>query len=97
MHVSRPDLIKNELLHTFGLYNAIVVAKDGTRIHWNNALEFAREVEPLDWPVVDISEYPDIQKAVEDFLQKPRRMFTPPQSCPDRPDGWVPLAELPAN
>jgi hypothetical protein len=59
----------NELLHTFGLYNAIVIAKDGTRVHWNNALEFAREVEPLDWPVVDISEYPDIQKAVEDFLQ----------------------------
>ena len=86
---------KNELLHTFGMYNAIVVAKDGTRIQWNNTLGFLVGFEPLDYPVVDISEYPNIQKALEDFLQKPRRMFTPPQSCPDRPDGWVPLADLP--
>jgi hypothetical protein len=32
---------------------------------------------------------------VSDFC-KPERMLTPPQPCPDRPDGWVPLAELPA-
>lgn len=114
----------NELLHTFGLYNAIVVAKDGTRIHWSNALGFVsaifvakngscvqfnnpqgfvKKVGLPDYPVVDISEYPSIVKAVEsfleNFLQKPGRMLTPHQPCPlcaDKPDGWVPLADLPS-
>lgn len=62
----------NTLLHTFSLYNAIVILDDDkTRLHWNNTLGFSIDEESLNWPIVDISNMPNIlaeaKKARDNF------------------------------
>ena len=63
----------NTLFHTFSLYNAIVILDDdGTRLHWNSTLGFSIDRESLNWPIVDISDMPDIlagAKEARDNLQ----------------------------
>jgi hypothetical protein len=61
-------LLQDELSRSFGLYNAIVIATDGTRIRWNNTLGFSFAVEGEPWPVVDISGRPTILAAVEEWI-----------------------------
>jgi protein associated with RNAse G/E len=67
----------NTLLHTFSVYNAIVILDDdGTQLHWNNTLGFTIDRESLNvmpWPIVDISDMSDIlaaAKEARDNLQK---------------------------
>lgn len=42
----------NQLIGDHGVYNAIVVAKNGTRFQWNNTLGISVAAEPTTWPVL---------------------------------------------
>lgn len=59
---------KNTLLHNFGMYNAIVVASDGTRLQWNNTLGFSIAEDSASWPVIDVSSFRDVAAAVEGLV-----------------------------
>jgi hypothetical protein len=63
------ELPRNTLLHTFGMYNAIVIASNGTRITWNNTLGFSLAEESAPWPIVDISDMRNIVAAVDKFIE----------------------------
>ena len=45
-------LRKNQLLYDHEVYDAIVVARNGTRFQWNNALGISVAAEPTTWPVL---------------------------------------------
>lgn len=55
----RTAIPPNELIHTFGYYNAIAVASNGVRVRWNNTLGFLA-VEDADdlFPVLDLTASP---------------------------------------
>lgn len=69
------ELPRNTLLHTFGMYNAIVIASDGTRIMWNNTLGFSRAEDSASWPIVDISDMRDIVTAVDKFIEDSKEIY----------------------
>ena len=58
----------NTLLHTFGVYNAIVEASDGTLIHWNNTLGFSDRGDEDTTPFANIEGMTDIRAAVDAFV-----------------------------
>ena len=62
------ELPPNTLLHTFSLYNAIVEASDGTRIHWNNTLGFSACGVNDMTPFVNIEGMTNIKAAVDAFV-----------------------------
>ena len=62
------ELPTNTLLHTFGVYNAIVEASDGTIVSWNNTLGFTTGRYPS-FPLVNIEGMTSIVAAVDAFVE----------------------------
>jgi hypothetical protein len=65
---------KNELLHTFGVYNAILTASNGTQVYWNNTLGFS--LTPFgtgNLPPIDLKDHPRILGMVDDFVNQEAR------------------------
>ena len=58
----------NTLLHTFGVYNAIVESSAGTLVLWNNTLGFFNLDDDDDTtPFANIEGMTSIKAAVDDF------------------------------
>ena len=62
------QLPPNTLLHTFGVYNAIVEASDGTLIHWNNTLGFSDRGDEDTTPFASIEGMANIRAAADAFV-----------------------------
>lgn len=45
-------LRKNQLIEDHAVYNAIVIARNGTRFQWNNTLGISVAAGPTTWPVL---------------------------------------------
>ena len=63
------ELPPNTLLHTFGVYNAIVEASNGTLIHWNNTLGFSDRGDEDTTPFANIEGMTNIRVAVDAFVE----------------------------
>jgi|GEM_PF-3068046 len=64
------ELPTNTLLHTFGVYNAIVESSDGTLVHWNNTLGFfERNEEDDSIPFANIEGMSNVRSAVDAFVK----------------------------
>ena len=63
------ELPPNTLLHTFGVYNAIVEASNGTLIHWNNTLGFSDRGDEDTTPFANIEGMTNIRVAVNAFVE----------------------------
>jgi hypothetical protein len=53
----------NQLVENHGVYNATVIAKNGTRFTWNNTLGISAMYQG--WPVIDVSGFPEIQQYID--------------------------------
>ena len=62
------ELPPNTLLHTFGVYNAVVRASDGTLIRWNNTLGFSACGVNDTTPFANIEGMTNIRAAVDAFV-----------------------------
>ena len=58
----------NTLLHTFGVYNAVVKASNGTLIHWNNTLGFSDCGDEDTTLFANINGMTNIRAAVDAFV-----------------------------
>ena len=60
----------NVLLPMFGVYNAVVLASDGTLVFWNNTLGLSfRPFGYGEMPTIDLSEYPAIKAQIDEFAR----------------------------
>jgi hypothetical protein len=77
--------MKNQLLHTFGFYKAIVKTSSGYYALWNNTLGFisCSKKDAIRYPHVSLDDFPEIQAELDRWERNREPLTTDPAFVPE--------------